>query len=105
MKNLSRRKFFKVVGATLAGAAVSVLPSDEHAESGVTAKLYSYVRCPKCDSPMTRVEGENGEMLITCCGETYKEPTIKLVRRGDILRADDMNDIIEAVNLLLAERG
>ena len=105
MKNMSRRKFFGVVGATLVGAAVTVLPNAGNAESGVEAKLYSYVRCPECGCAMTRVPGKNDEMLITCCGKTYKEPTIKLVKYGDVLSSDHINSVVDAVNLLLAERG
>jgi len=69
MKNMSRRKFFGVVGATLVGAAVSVLPTEKQ---------------PK---PVSHVE------------------PISPVRYGDILSADHMNSVVDAVNLLLAERG
>ena len=40
------------------------------------APLY-LVRCPVCNQPMRRIVGDR-EMLLSCCGHVYREPTILL---------------------------
>ena len=76
---MKRREFFKVA---LSGLAVSVIPKTVDVVTdcqGIEASVYGYMRCPECGLAMFRVE-EDGEMFITCCGKTYKEPTIPLER-------------------------
>jgi len=77
---MNRRDFFKTFGLACAGAALGKSPKTTDSDDDRTkAKYYSYVRCPECDSAMTRIEDGN-EIFITCCGRTYKEPTVQLER-------------------------
>jgi len=53
-----------------------ILEEDTIPKSVKAAHLY-LVRCPECNKPMRRIAGDR-EMLLTCCGHTYREPTVPL---------------------------
>lgn len=70
MKNLTRRKFFGIVGSVLAGATVLVLPNVEE--------------------------------------KTKAKPKIEKIERvwaGEMMTAVHMNNMVDAINLLLDERS
>ena len=75
---MNRRNFFKLLFSGVVAVAIPKIKPDD--KSTVEASIYSYMRCPECGRTMTRIPGDNGEMFITCCGKTYKEPTIPLER-------------------------
>ena len=77
---MNRRDFFKTFGLACAGAAIGGLPETPSNDEGYTkAKYHSLVRCPECGCTMFRIE-EGNDIFITCCGKTYKEPTLNLER-------------------------